>query len=357
MSDTAFFRRAKVFAWSALAVSLVITVLYYPLPPILSTFDRATDIVSQATTDSSQSHKPHWHGWVSTEHMVVFGDSLTSTWFNVRGDQPSQLNPLGNPDFPGKTSTNGPNWVGYLTGHHNASFLKTVNLAAGGATVDGDIVSGMLPMTRSFKDQITKLWVPYYVPASPDFDWIAENTLFVSFLGTNDIGRAFLNGWTSALGHVIDQYCVLLEELYKSGARNFLMMTTLPLDRAPFAQRLNNQSRTELTNLVQAFNSDLHGIAATFRNDHTDVTMFVFDTQVFLGDLIDEPCGMESTCPLKETTTYCGTYVKGESVGYDADAECEYAIDEYFWLNTLHPSTRVHDALAKVIFVYLSDAT
>lgn len=61
--------------------------------------------------------------------------------FNWTLTPPSPTNPLGNPGYPGWTSANGPNWVGYLTVKYNDSLLQTYNLADGGATVDADLVT------------------------------------------------------------------------------------------------------------------------------------------------------------------------------------------------------------------------
>ena len=76
-----------------------------------------------------------WPGWSGITHMIVFGDSYTTTGFNYTMAQPSRANPLGNPDYPGYTASNGPNWVDFLTTTYNETFLETINLAYGGATV------------------------------------------------------------------------------------------------------------------------------------------------------------------------------------------------------------------------------
>lgn len=350
-------RGSKVFTAFILALALIVTFLYYPLSPVLSALDNAAAFASKAAIASSQPKSPHWPGWPSIKHMVVFGDSITSTRFNFRGEQPSKINPLGNPDFPGNTSAIGPNWVSFLTATHNTSFLKTVNLAAGGATVDGDIVSGMYPIVKSFKDQIGKWWLPNYVPPPSEFDWRAHDTLFVPFLGTNDVGRAFLNSWNSVLEIDVHQYASLLEVLYQSGARNFLVLKVLPLERAPFIERLNAESIRQLGELVEIFNNNLDRVVSEFRKTYLDATVFLFDTHTLFSQLMDDPCSYEETCPLQITTTYCRAYMHEENDPYRFDPECQYPIDEYFWLNTLHPSFRVHNATAKAISAFLSNAT
>ena len=84
--------------------------------------------------------------------MPSSGDSYTTTGFNASGPQPSPSNPLGNPDYLGHTSSNGPNWIDYLTTKYNHTLLLTYNLAFGGATVDSALVEPYLPTVLSLKE-------------------------------------------------------------------------------------------------------------------------------------------------------------------------------------------------------------
>lgn len=165
-----FLVNRQIITSFALALTLVAIVVCYPLPPPTATPDHGKASIQKETATSPRSHASRWQGWESIKHMVVFRDSISTTGFNVDQRQPSRTNPLGNPDFPGLTSANGTNWVGYLTATYNTSFLKTVNLASGGATVDTDLISGMSPAVKSFKDQTEQWWLPYYVPATAQFD-------------------------------------------------------------------------------------------------------------------------------------------------------------------------------------------
>ena len=63
--------------------------------------------------------------------------------------QPSLGNPLGNPPYPGYTSSNGPNWVDYLTVKYNQSLVETYNIAFGGATIDSDLVAPLVSRNNS----------------------------------------------------------------------------------------------------------------------------------------------------------------------------------------------------------------
>lgn len=77
------------------------------------------------------------------------GDSYTTPGFNDTGVQPSIGNPLGNPNYPGYTSSNGPNWVDFLTVKYNESQVLTCNLAYGGATFESALAAPNLPTVLS----------------------------------------------------------------------------------------------------------------------------------------------------------------------------------------------------------------
>ena len=115
------------------------------------------------------------------------GDSYTSTLFDIHGEQPNSENPLGNPAYPGGTSSDGPNYVDFLTTTYNRSYIQTFNLGFGGATVDPSLVpSPFGDIVQSFKQQVQQEFIPTYgdkfaVPWSP------ANSLFTLFFGINDL--------------------------------------------------------------------------------------------------------------------------------------------------------------------------
>ena len=110
--------------------------------------------------------------------------SYTQTGFDPSQAQPSATNPLGNPAYPGYTSSNGPNWVDYLTVEYNQSRVQTYNLAYGGATVDADLVQPYQPTVLSLEDQVNKEFFPYYV-SKTTAGWTSANSLFAFWIGIN----------------------------------------------------------------------------------------------------------------------------------------------------------------------------
>lgn len=305
----------------------------------------------------SPQPNPHWHGWREIKHLVAFGDSLSSTRFQVHGHQPSKGNPIGNPPYPGITSTIGPNWLGYLTAEYNATFLQTVNLAYSGATVDNDIVPAMSTGVKSFKEQVLTQWMELYVPPQGSFEWSPHDTLFATFIGNNDVRDSFLTDTMGGLGKSVEQYMELLHTIYQSGARNFLVLNILPFNRAPLANREDPTVVQTLGQLIQQYNDDLERGIAKFRENHLDAAVFYFDANRLFNRLLDDPCSHDETCPLEVLDRYCETYRVEKNDSYLFAPECEVAADKYFWLGTVHACFRVHKVLAKSIVEFLDANT
>ena len=296
----------------------------------------------------------HWPGWSGVTHMVVFGDSYTTTGFNDTMAQPSRNNPLGNPAYPGYTASNGPNWVDFMTTTYNETFLETVNLAYGGATVDSALVKPYLPTVLSLKDQVRNEYLPKYASQPAFFDWKADDTLFASFLGINDIGNSYANpNASSVLADTIAEYASLMDEVYQSGARNFLFLNVPPVNRAPLTTAQGSSAETSEADYIEAFNVNITLMAANLSLTYSDATTFVFDTNNIFNQVLDFPCAYPETCPYLNTTEYCYWYENGTTSWYSFNKKCGIPVDEYFWLNTLHPTFRMHNATAKAIVAEL----
>ncbi|KXT02390.1 hypothetical protein AC578_172 [Pseudocercospora eumusae] len=307
-------------------------------------------LTSATATTVSSSTENMWPGWSTISHMIVFGDSYTATGFNLSAAQPSVDNPLGNPAFPGYTSSNGPNWVDYLTLNYNATFLQTVNLAYGGATVDSALVPPYLPTVLSVKQQIQDEYQKTYASHPATFQWKANTTLFASFIGINDVGNAY--AWSNSsqvFPKIWSTYTSLIEELYTSGARNFLFINVPPVNRSPLTLAQSYQSQTQERNDIEAWNANLTSMVSDLQTKHRDVTTFTFDAYTLFGQVLDDPCSHNTTCPYKNTTHYCEAYENGTPEWYTYNVTCGLSVDKYFWLNSLHPTFRMHDLLAQKI--------
>ena len=287
--------------------------------------------------------------------MVVFGDSYTTTGFNDTKAQPTKKNPLGNPEYPGYTASNGPNWVDFLTTTYNETFIKTVNLAYGGATVDSALVRPYLPTVLSLKEQIEQEYLPKYSTSPSFFNWKANDTLFASFLGINDVGNSYANPNASwVLADDVAEYGRLMDTIYQSGARNFLFLNVPPVNRSPLTVAQGASAESLEASYIAAYNTNITHMAADLTRSYSDVTTFVFDTNSIFNQVLDNPCWYPETCPYQNTTDYCFYYENGTASWYTFYQKCSIPVDHYFWLNSLHPTFRMMNVTARAIAAQLS---
>ena len=324
-----------------------------------------TKTISQACAQPSGSavSERYWPGWAGIERMFVFGDSYTTTGFNYTVSQPNATDPFGNPAYPGCTATNGPNWVDFLTTTYNQTLLETVNLAYGGATIDAALVKPYLPTVLSLKQQVQDEFLPIYVGHPAFFEWEAENTLFALFFGINDAGNAYSEANSSlVLTLDIQEYAALVDQLYQAGARNFLFLNAPPVDRSPLTQgQGSNESSAEAAAnaakeriYITAYNFNITVMAANLSNTYRDAFAYVFDTNAIFSQVLDDPASHPETAPYQNTTAYCPPYENGTPSWYTFYENCTYAVDEYFWLNSLHPTFRMMNVTAQEIASQLS---
>ncbi|KAI5795395.1 hypothetical protein DFH27DRAFT_484433, partial [Peziza echinospora] len=274
------------------------------------------------------------------------GDSYTQTGFNLTNGSPypSASNPLGNPNYPGWTSSNGPNWVGYLATKYNESTLLTYNLAYGGATVDSKLVTPWRDDVLSLRNQVEDLFFPYLTTNSTP--WTGSDSLFSFFIGVNDVGNTY---WDSEHAYfynaILDVYFGLVEKLYVAGARNFLFLNVPPLDRCPLTLGQGAEAVALETVAIKDWNDQVAERAALLKQNHKDVWAKVFDTHALYSKILDSPAPYGIT----NTTAYCELYQNGTPEWTTLYPECISPVDQYFWLNSLHPGFKVNDALAAAV--------
>ena len=264
--------------------------------------------------------------------------------------QPNATDPLGNPAYPGYTATNGPNWVDWLTVKYNESLIETVNLAYGGATVDSALVTPYLPTVLSLKAQIQTEFLPLYA-ADEVLPWKSSDTLFGIFIGINDVGNSYgsLNSSVDLNGLIFAEYASLVEQLYSAGAKNFLFLNVPPVDRSPLTTAQGaNASALEAKDIAY-FNSQVSVLATNLTTTHKDATAFVFDTNALFTQVLDDPQRFPETALYKNTTNYCVGYENGTPTEDYFNATCGIPVNEYFWLNSLHPTYPMMDRLANNI--------
>ena len=95
-------------------------------------------------------------------------------------------------------------------------------------------------------------------------------------------------------------------------------------------------------------------MASNFTANHTDATAFVFDTHTVFENIIKNPKTYPQTSAILNTTNYCTAYENGTPTEDYLDPSCYIPVQDYFWLNSLHPVYPVHNATAAQLAQQLS---
>lgn len=303
---------------------------------LLLSYDRLPSYLSKGPARITTTQ---WHGWANVENVFVFGDSYTGTDFDPKKEQPSLGNPFGNPALP-KSSSIDQKWIHYLTMTYNSSVIQTYNMASYGATMDGFV--------RFYHEH----YMPYYGMANHTgaAGWNGTNSLFATFFGINDVRRCTdqpptKDHFEEIYGSLFIIYGFLLEQLYTTGARNFLLLNIPPLDRMPFSRKWGHPVPTRA---VSDWNTGLAYLASNLTHNHPDATVFQFDAHALFNQVMDDPKSYNQTKVYQRTKDNCEEYHESNKKA-DLIEVCEIPLEKYLWRDALHPTTAVHDALAAQI--------
>ncbi|KAL9597486.1 MAG: hypothetical protein Q9219_005119 [cf. Caloplaca sp. 3 TL-2023] len=284
------------------------------------------------------------------------GDSYTDTGFDPAGTQPNDSCPFGNPCStssvpPFHTFTNGPNWIEYLTVKYNKSLVHTYNLAVSGSTVNNTILG--LDSTADLVHQISHRFAPYYVRKRTS-GWNSSDSLFILFLGLNDANRSWNKKDLRINDAVFSSYLRSLNQLYRYGARNFVLNDVPPIDRGP---HVNKPDASIEAQDINDFNYRMTRLFASFTKQHKDVSMSLFNTNKVFSLVIDDPSVYPQTAIYKDTTGSCAAYeqMPGDLPSMNHfNSACPYPANEYLWLNGLHPTYPIHEAIAAQLAIALT---
>ena len=278
---------------------------------------------------------------------------------------------MGNSDSGLETFVKHTRWPVPLTSTYNDSFVKTYNFARSGSVVDHKAIAWDGPMGTDLFDQYGYDFKPAYMEYDMNAsNWKPETSLFIIFMGINDnlkIHEGEHDEYTQT--RILTRYEEFLQQvslstkypsppfdfrfsvadrshqLYESGARNFLLLSTPPLERYPFG-------RPEHGATVKSWNANLTRIASTFRDEKAYSTVLEFDTASLISRIIDDPGHWNATAHYKNTTGYCKLY-GGEWQANANDIEkdgwhrgCQYPLNDYLFWDALHFTSPAHEVLA-----------
>lgn len=199
-----------------------------------------------------------------------------------------------------------------MTTTYNASALLTYNLAYGGATVDSALVTPYAPTVLSLKDQVRSEFLPAYGSHPSTAPWTSKSSLFAFFIGINDVGNSWWLNNATLYDAIFNEYAALLADVYATGARNFLFLSTPPVNLAPLT--LNNgdggYAKEAEGKVILDWNARLSKLAASFQASHKGVTYFVHDTWGLYSKVIASPKSYPQTAGYKNVTAFCTAYEK-----------------------------------------------
>ncbi|KAH6886914.1 hypothetical protein B0T10DRAFT_607746 [Thelonectria olida] len=263
--------------------------------------------------------------------IISFGDSWTTVRFqsNLTGPgsdlNPSPSNPMGNPAWPGDTTSKGRNWLGYMSSEFNSTLTLNWNFAQHGSIIDWGIVPSWRADKLSFSQQIQEFnktigHRPNYAP------WTSENTVASVWFGLNDMtnSRKWAN-LTVVIPDLVDGMLTHAQTLYGMGFRNFLFFELGPVPWAPFYQNSIPFQRNKLASYyVSTFNILLQSRLKAFEEKNSDARVnMITVTDIIMGAILNPQSR-------GATNATCIDSEKGESC---------------LWADKSHPGISIHRSM------------
>lgn len=302
----------------------------------------------------------HWSSFDNVTTFFAFGDSWSSHKLQKckLAASAEDFNP--SRPFPATyTSTNGPNWVGFISHVFNRSAFHLYDLALAGSTVDTTIVEGAWGL--DFRFEVTDLlgdeggiercqWMPDTIDS--------DRSLFAVFFGMNDImgcrddtGCDIYNPPTAK---IFDSYKQSLSKLYRGGARNFLLLNAPPgsPDSAYDSPSSDDLIKAQ-TRATKLFNEAHKQLAQWLRAEFQGTTVFEVDVwglfhKVYHGRIEEVPFAGG----IKNLAGWCPSYsfvtLQDGSKVTPAQIESCGGLrpEEYAWNGALHATWPMHQAIA-----------
>lgn len=252
------------------------------------------------------------------------------------------------------TAEGGPNWVEYLTGCGLQPGLTAPvdcniqlwDFAFAGSDISTDFTPLHHNFTVPFEDQISQ-FATYGQPALQHV--VSKSHALVGvWIGINDISDSdkYNVSFPAFYDTLITRQFSAMEKLYALGYKNYLVMNLPPLDKTPS----NQASKVPLPNatMVGWWNDALAEHASAFARNNTGSTVLQFDTHAALVDIFDNAAQYGIT----NTTGYCASYDQPNINTDPASYGC-LPLSQYFWFNTGHLTSHVHQILAGKLKTWL----
>jgi len=295
--------------------------------------------------------KPKFN-WKDQKFVYAFGDSYTFVQgseghanFSFIGDaftpgfSPEAL--LSNEIVPKNTSSDGSNWIEFLTGclsgkPSDCSEHQLWDFAFAGADID----SKLLPLHHNFTVPLWGQVQQWFNYASKVLPHPAKNTLTFWWIGINDTGDTVNNAtitdfnafWTQEM----TSYFRAVEYAYTRGLEGTHVFINVPPEHRSPSWINNPTGAAKLESNTLLFNQILSTYVEQFTARHTTSNVFTFDAYSWFNEVLDN----------------AGDYGFKNITGF-----CECKDDSFFWYDSGHPTEHVHSLLAQAIEKQLLDSS
>jgi phospholipase/lecithinase/hemolysin len=299
------------------------------------------------------------------DQLYIFGDSLSDTG-NVLNFSGGAFPTA--PYEPGRFS-NGDVWVDYVTDDLglNLNLFSTgldindgVNYAVGGATSsttnEGNIPVGLQQQVDAFEllvasqspeevrsDDLFSLWIG----ANDYFSFIQDNPATPDVIETNfpQSRTATVN----AIKEVVDVNIKgAVQDIIDAGGETILLFNLPDLDKTPLGQSLTEADQKKLRKLTQKHNQRLDNLADKTEACNPGVNVIEIDINELADDIYKNPSEFGLT---NVTDNFTGIDLYAGITQPPASGDP----NQYFYWDSVHPTTTVHDIIADYVTDELVD--
>ncbi|KAI9934696.1 hypothetical protein ASPWEDRAFT_186337 [Aspergillus wentii DTO 134E9] len=312
------------------------------------------------------STRQHAFNWNSTKYLIAFGDSYTYVQgthgrqnFSFIGDQLDFAydgqDLLSNMIFQNQTSTaeGGPNWIEFLTGcgvkDGLVSPLNCERQLWDFAFAGADISVAHTPLHHKYTISLVNQITQYKTYGHPILKNIVDpsQTLITVWIGINDINDSadYNVHFPTFYNTLMTTLFSSIQTLYSLGYRSFLFLNLPPLDKTPANQAASTITPSPNATQITWYNDALVTHAAAFHRNHTNTNVLVFDAHSVLGNIMDHP----AEYGIVNTTSFCAGYDQPDINWNYESYGCPTPLSKYFWFNSGHLTSHVHEVLADAL--------
>ncbi|PYH87918.1 lysophospholipase A [Aspergillus ellipticus CBS 707.79] len=302
--------------------------------------------------------------WDSTKYLIAFGDSYTYVQGTHGLQNYSFIGDLQNFAYDSQTlltdkivqnqtgtAEGGPNWVEFLTGcgveegetSPSDCDLQLWDFAFAGS----DISVAYTPLHHNYTVSLVNQVKQFHDYGQPALAHNVDqsDTLVSIWIGINDIGDSakYDVDFPTFYNELMDTLFSSVQTIYALGYRSYIFMNLPPLDLRP--GNLGSADPAPNATQITWWNDALAQHASAFSARYSDTNVLVFDAHSVLSYILEHP----GQYGIVNTTNFCAGYDQPD-IGWNYKAYgCPTPLDTYFWYNSGHMTSHVHEILAGAV--------